>query len=100
MENIVQIIKKLEHGEQPTIDELAYHDQIDRYTALEIASGKKVSVTNVLYEICDNVHAQCHDECPVYALMTSEEKKHFSCQHHKNGKGMLEFIHSRTGSAA
>jgi len=53
-------------------------------------------IKDELYEICDSQHAQCNDDCPVFLLLTLEEKKNFrDCACFKNSTAMLEFIRSR-----
>jgi len=67
-----------------------------------LAEGKTPSDTQIgngLYEICDNVHSQCNDECPVYRLNGHEVPDtakdyivNYGCDCFKNGTAMLEFI--------
>ena len=39
-----------------------------------------------LYEICEDTHASCGEECPVYDFKHEEGE----CQYFKNGKAMLK----------
>lgn len=64
-----------------------------------LVRGKKVDkseITNALYEICDSVHASCHDGCPVYRLNGSKSPTDPSdldgCSCFKNGTAMYDFI--------
>jgi hypothetical protein len=52
-----------------------------------------------LYEICDNTHASCNDDCPVYRLNGSKVldtvhdfEKNRGCDCFKNGEAMREYI--------
>lgn len=56
-------------------------------------------VINVLYEICDDEHSSCNDDCPVYEANGSKapgSDKPFSvnrgCDCFKNGALMLQFL--------
>ena len=44
-----------------------------------------------LYEICDRVHASCHDECPIYQkfgdVPWTDDLS--NCKYFKNGEKML-----------
>lgn len=60
---------------------------------------------NVLYEICDDEHSSCNDNCPVYDANGDRcpgDDKPFSenrgCDCFKNGALMLQFLRSREGS--
>lgn len=52
-------------------------------------------IEEALYEVCDEVHSSCCEECPVYSLMTQEERNNLNCSCFKNGKLMKEFILKR-----
>jgi len=52
---------------------------------------------NALYEVCDNVHASCNPECPVYRLMNKKEREASECPFHKDGEGMYNFIKKKLG---
>lgn len=47
------------------------------------------AIADALYEICNNVHASCNNECPIFekvkGLITY-------CPYHKNGMGMLRYL--------
>ena len=56
-------------------------------------------VENALYEVCDNVHASCNNQCPVYRLNGSkapDTAKDFivnrGCDCFKSGMKMRAFI--------
>jgi len=69
---------------------------------LKLIKGEKITdvdLTVELYEICDRVHANCDDECPVYLLNGhsppgSDKLFHENrgCDCFKNGPKMLRFI--------
>ena len=50
------------------------------------------AVCEALYQICDNVHSECHDGCPVYACQTEAEQHSDDCSCFKNGAAMYEYI--------
>lgn len=57
--------------------------------------GKNITnkdIENALHDICENVHASCGCECPVWLLKTEVEKKRGYCPYHKNGEAMRVFI--------
>jgi len=68
------LIKKLVRGVKPTEQE----------------------IQEMLYEICDNVHASCDDTCPVYEINRHEPlnpcRENLGCACFKNGKAMYDFI--------
>ncbi len=60
---------------------------------------KDKALTELLYEICDNVHAHCGNECPVYFLngnkapdTAQDFKINRGCDCFKSGSEMLKFI--------
>jgi len=69
---------------------------------IAIATGKKINdadIANALYEVCDNTHSSCDDNCPVYRLNGSKTpdtandfRKNRGCDTFKNGTAMLAFI--------
>jgi len=70
------------------------------YCRTEKVSDKTLS--EELYEICDSVHAQCNNECPVYKLNGSSIpdtakifKENRGCDCFKMGSMMLKFIREK-----
>ena len=45
-------------------------------------------VENILYEICDDTHAHCNDNCPVYKYVKDGFPKDIECKYHKSGREM------------
>lgn len=49
-----------------------------------------------LYEICENTHASCDENCPVYRAneyeVPNNEKSDCGCDCFKNGSKMLQFL--------
>ncbi len=54
-------------------------------------------ICDELYEICDKVHAECNDRCPVFELSLGLTPGHPYCVCHKSGKRMLRFIQTMFG---
>ena len=48
----------------------------------------KEDIEEELFMICDRVHADCHNECPIYKLRGDNK----DCEYHKNGEEMFKFI--------
>lgn len=69
----------------------------------KLIRGEKITRKDIeyaLYEVCESVHASCDNSCPVYKLMTEEEKEMSledgDCQgRFKDGAAMLKFIRKR-----
>lgn len=69
---------------------------------IKLAKGEIVSdnvIAKGLTEICEDVHAHCDEDCPVYEVNGNkipDSAKNFKvnrgCDCFKNGKNMLEFI--------
>ena len=58
--------------------------------------GKK-DIEEALTEICENVHAECDDQCPLFKLhgdvpKCSDDEHYGGCMGFKDGKAMLKFI--------
>lgn len=55
-------------------------------------------IADALYEICDNTHSQCNDDCPVYEVKGCvpdsyhEFHKNRGCDCYRNGYAMLNYI--------
>ncbi len=52
---------------------------------------------SLLYEVCEDTHASCNFQCPVYELNdgkapTGKLSDEWDCVCFKNGKSMFEFI--------
>jgi hypothetical protein len=68
----------------------------------KLAKGGQITdkdLADALHDVCDNVHASCGDECPVYeanggeAPMNNRHQKAFrGCDCFKDGKAMLAFL--------
>ena len=52
----------------------------------------QTDIHNVLYDICESVHAGCDSECPVYELQNENEREANSCPCFKSGEAMANFI--------
>ena len=69
---------------------------------VDLALGHKVSelaLANELSDICDRVHSQCNNDCPVFKMNGSsvpdsvqDFKINRGCDCFKNGWAMLAFI--------
>ena len=62
--------------------------------------GKHITnkdIENALFDICENVHASCGSDCPVWLLRTEAERQKMDCHCHKNGEAMRIFIANRKG---
>lgn len=58
---------------------------------------KRKEIENLLYEICDDEHSSCSNNCPVYALNKGPVNPSGSsqgCDCFKNGKKAYDFIKS------
>ena len=59
------------------------------------------SIEETLYDICENVHARCNNNCPVFEKFGEApgNKKPFEvnrgCDCFKNGKKMLKLLRSK-----
>lgn len=55
-------------------------------------------IADALYQICEDIHSSCDDNCPVYELnhgCVGEDKprsENSGCDCFKNGKAMLKFL--------
>ena len=60
----------------------------------EVITEKDLS--NALYEICENTHASCDEDCPVYRAngygVPNNEKSRWGCDCFKDGFKMLQFL--------
>ena len=61
-------------------------------------------ITEGLYNICDNEHHSCNENCPVYSLngntvpdTVNDFNKNRGCDCFKNGKAMQKFIEKKLG---
>ena len=45
-------------------------------------------VSNLLYEICSDVHSTCNDTCPVFFILQDADK----CNCFKDGVKMYDFL--------
>ena len=94
---------KLIRGEKLSILDIMNMDALDRWEALSLARNVDmvdVDVPYLLYIVCDNVHASCDESCPVFSLMTEDERSTLSsngCPCFKDGKKMMNFIVNSTG---
>lgn len=59
-------------------------------------------LADALYEICDNTHASCDNNCPVFEAngnkvpdTANDFNKNCGCDTFKNGMAMLTFIRSK-----
>ena len=96
MRESTRVYLKIANKEIPTLDELAFYtNALSKADVLEIAAGK-AKLSDVFYEICDHVHASCDDQCPVYDLMSAEQKENWDCPHFKDPKSMIRFIKSQS----
>jgi hypothetical protein len=63
---------------------------------LKIADGKTTEkdAEEILYQICDDNHASCNNNCPVYEDFGNvpETSDHQNCRCFKNGKKMLYYL--------
>ena len=66
---------------------------------IKLVLGQKISTGEIceeLFEICDTVHAGCHDECPVYRMngssVPNKRNSEEGCDCFKNGHAMFRFI--------
>lgn len=51
---------------------------------------------DALYDVCDNVHAACDEECPVYAANGGVvDDGRGGCRCFKDGKAMLAFLRTK-----
>ena len=90
---------------QHIMAEIFEDTKVDLEITVSLADiGKKIEITEDLikeglYEICESVHSQCSDECPVYRMNGSsvphETDTPFGCDCFKSGTDMLNFIKSK-----
>ena len=71
---------------------------------MQVVNGAKVTddiLEKALYEICNNEHATCSNECPVYRKMGGvvggDKPFHINrgCDCFKSGKNMLIFLRNK-----
>jgi len=61
---------------------------MEKEKLLKLINGETLSdkdISEVLYDICDTVHASCDSECPVYETLNGKQ-----CECFKNGAEMLK----------
>lgn len=53
-----------------------------------------IALEGALHDICDNVHSDCDEDCPIYELTDGElpDAEGRGCDCFKDGKAMLKFI--------
>jgi len=78
---------------------------MDANLIISIAVGNITDqqIADELYEICDDVHARCDDDCPVHLLnggVPDEKVSRSGCDCFKSGSAMLEFIRGRVNEEA
>ena len=57
--------------------------------------AKEEDIESALYDVCDEIHSGCDNNCPVYRLNGSAvpmNRDKSDCRCFKDGKAMLKFI--------
>lgn len=98
VEDSTEVILRIVTSQPVTDEELIYTTVLPRAFIPALARGEEICKKTLLYDICDNVHASCTTECPVYDLQTKIERESNECRYHKNGREMLAFIVRRGGN--
>jgi len=55
----------------------------------------KRQIQDLLYEVCDDEHSSCNENCPVYALNcgpVNPSRENCGCACFKSGQRMYDFI--------
>lgn len=99
--NIIELIAT----DSPIVDRPTFNDFNSEYSSCvmdEIPIGTPVTVNEqkrIAYEVCDEVHSHCDENCPVYATNNNsapdETNSGYGCDCFKDGTAMIEFVRSR-----